>query len=365
MKLPTSVKEVERQVAVALESQLSRIPAIQLEHMETTSDWRAHSVEAMHRPDIVARVIADGTPVDIICEVKERGYPKQVRNAIAQLQAWRSVAASDVVAMVGSTWLSPESRAICEEAGVGWIDLAGNCRIVFGGIHVERETAERPKPATRSFRSIFSPKSAQVLRVFLQDPSRPWKVSNLAEASRVSLGQVSNVRSALIDREWAMADNEGLHLTNPDALLDAWRDEYEPVRGERSSWYTVMHGRELDQALNKLRMPAGDDGRSMLAGLSAAAWLAPYLRGTGTTSIYADEAAVPALVDMLKLRPTSSGANVEIIVPDDPALLNERVEQPNAPPVAPAVLTYLDLYQLDGRGREAADHLREKLLSWH
>lgn len=359
------MKQVERQVAAALESQLSRIPVIHLENMETAVDWRAHSLEGMHRPDIVAHVIADGTPVDIVCEVKVRGYPKQIRDAIAQLQAWRSVAARDAVAIVGSTWLSPESRSICEEAGVGWIDLAGNCRIAFGGIHVERETAERPKPAARSFRSIFSPKSAQVLRVLLKDPSRPWKVSDLAEASAVSLGQVSNVRSALIDREWATAGDEGLHLTNPEALLDAWRDEYEPVRGERSSWYTVMHGRELDQALRRLRTPADEAGRSMLAGLSAAAWLAPYLRGASTTSIYADEAAVPYLVEMLKLRPAGSGANVEIIVPDDPGLLNERVEQPNAPPVAPPVLTYLDLYQLHDRGREAADHLREKLLSWH
>jgi hypothetical protein len=365
MKSSSSVKQIERQVAAALQSQLSRISVIQLENMETTVDWRAHSLEAMHRPDIVAHVIADGAPVEIICEVKERGYPKQVRQAIAQLQAWRSVAAHDAVAMVGSTWLSPESRSICDEAGVGWIDLAGNCRIAFGGIHVERETTKRPKPAARSFRSIFSPKSAQVLRVLLKDPTRPWKVSDLAEASGVSLGQVSNVRSALIDREWAMADEEGLHLTNPEALLDAWRDEYEPVRGERSSWYTVMHGRELDQALRKLRAPADANGHSMLAGLSAAAWLAPYLRGTSTTSIYADEAAVPSIVERLKLRPAGSGANVEIIVPDDPALLNERVEQPNAPPVAPPVLTYLDLYQLHDRGREAANHLREKLLSWH
>lgn len=69
------MKQVERQVAAALESQLSRIPVIHLENMETAVDWRAHSLEGMHRPDIVAHVIADGTPVDIVCEVKVRGYP--------------------------------------------------------------------------------------------------------------------------------------------------------------------------------------------------------------------------------------------------------------------------------------------------
>ena len=102
----------------------------------------------------------------------------------------------------------------------------------------------------------------------------------------------------------------------------------------------------------------------MLGGLSAAQWLAPYMRGN-TTTLYADTSVVPELIEMLKLKPTKSGANVEIIEPNDPAILKERVEIPGGPPVSSPVLTYLDLSQLDDRGREAADYLREKLLKWH
>ena len=47
-----------------------------------------------------------------------------------------------------------------------------------------------------------------------------WKVADLAKKAGVSLGHVSNVRHALIDREWARSDPEGLILTEPDALLD-------------------------------------------------------------------------------------------------------------------------------------------------
>ena len=51
-------------------------------------------------------------------------------------------------------------------------------------------------------------------------------MAELADKAQVSLGQVSNVRRALIDREWATAEaGEGLRLTQPDALLDAWRDD--------------------------------------------------------------------------------------------------------------------------------------------
>ena len=128
-------------------------------------------------------------------------------------------------------------------------DLAGNCRIAFDGIFIERETAERPKPAARNYRAVFSPKAGQVLRTLLRDPARAWKVTELAEASDVSLGHVSNVRSALRDREWEIVDDDGLHLTAPDALLDAWRNSYEPIRGKRTSWYSILHGRQWDQVL--------------------------------------------------------------------------------------------------------------------
>lgn len=357
MKPAEKVKEVEKQVAQALGHRLSRVSLIQAVTIETEANL-------LRGPDIIAHVMVRGTPMKLVCEVKEPGFPKQIRAAIAQIHAHPLMARPDTVALIGASWLSPEARDLCSDAGVGWIDLAGNCRIAFDGIYIERETAERPKPAARSFRSIFSPKSGQVLRVLLQDPSRPWKVTDLAGASGVSLGQVSNVRSALIDREWATADEAGLRLKNTDALLDAWRDEYEPIRGERSSWYTVLHGRELEHALRNLLVHGQDGGRAMLAGLSAANWLAPYMRSVSTTSIYADREAMLWLVDALKLKPISSGANVEIIVPDDPAILRERVELPDAPPVAPPVLTYLDLSLLKDRGREAAGHLREKILKW-
>jgi hypothetical protein len=48
-----------------------------------------------------------------------------------------------------------------------------------------------------------------------------WKVVDLAAAADVSLGHVTDVRTALLEREWASIVPEGLRLTAPDALLDA------------------------------------------------------------------------------------------------------------------------------------------------
>ncbi|WP_210191289.1 type IV toxin-antitoxin system AbiEi family antitoxin [Rhizobium sullae] len=363
------MKEIEHELADALRQQLERIPSLEIESM--SKDWEVSISRnmALARPDILARVKMADRKVTLVCEVKEPAYPRQVRSAIDQLYAYMTRYrlhddADVVVPVVGASWLSPESRDICAEAGMGWLDLAGNCRIAFDGVYIERETADKPKPAARNYRAVFSPKAGQVLRTLLLDPKRAWKVNDLAEASDVSLGHVSNVRSALRDREWAKVDDEGLHLTAPDALLDAWCDSYEPVRGKRSFWYSILHGRQWEETLRAALDRPHAAGHAMLGGLSAAQWLAPYLRGNMTT-LYADPAVMPELIEALKLKPSKSGANVEVIEPDDPAILKERVEIPGAPPVSSPVLTYLDLSRLDDRGREAAEHLREQLLKWH
>lgn len=368
MKPFERVNEIEDRLADALRRQLERIPSIDIQSVGREGQQRTSPDRPAQRADILARVRMADRAVTLICEVKEPGYPKQVRNAINQLYASiaqdEGLAKADVVVpLVAATWLSPESRDICAEAGMGWLDLAGNCRIAFGSVFIERETAETPKPAARSFRAVFSPKAGQVLRTLLRDPARAWKVADLAAASDVSLGHASNVRSALLDREWATVDDEGVRLIAPDALLDAWRESYRPVRGRRSFWYSTLHGRQLEASLRDALSRPDTEGHAMLGGLSAAQWLAPYLRGNMTT-LYADTRVLPELIEALKLQPSKSGANFEIIEPDDPAILRERVDSPGAPPVSSPILTYLDLSRLDDRGREAAEHLREKLLRW-
>lgn len=368
MKPQDRVKEIETQLAGVLRQQLLRIPDIEINSIE--GEWRLQSDSHTPptRPDILANISVQNRVRTLICEVKDPGHPKQIRNALGQLFSFIAANPADkdnvVIPLVASSWLSRESRSLCEEAGVGWFDLAGNCRITFDGIYIERETAERPKAAARNYRSVFSPKAGQVLRTLLRDPTHPWKVADLAAASEVSLGHVSNVRSALLDREWATVDDRGLHLTAPDALLDSWRDNYEPFRGKQSSWYSILHGRQLDEALRHALDRSDTEVHAMLAGLSAAQWLAPYLRGS-TTTLYSEKSVIPDLVETLKLKPVKSGANVEIIEPDDTSILRESVTLPNAPRVSSPLLTYLDLSRLDDRSREAADHLREKLLKWH
>lgn len=134
---------------------------------------------------------------------------------------------------------------------------------------IERATPLRPATERREIKSIFAPKSAQLLRLLLRDPKRHWSVADLAKQARVSLGHVSNVRHALIDREWARSDREGLILTNPDALLDSWRAVYERPHGRQLPFYTTFYGSAL-QRLPEILQEANRKGDAMLASFSAA-----------------------------------------------------------------------------------------------
>ena len=100
----------------------------------------------------------------------------------------------------------------------GFLDLVGNARLAFDNVFIERRVSGRPPADRRELKSLFKPKSAQVLRVLLRDPRRAWRVTELAEPAGVSLGHVSNVRAGLLDREWAQVSEGGLFLSEPDAL---------------------------------------------------------------------------------------------------------------------------------------------------
>jgi hypothetical protein len=246
---------------------------------------------------------------------------------------------------------------------VGFLDLEGNARLVFDGVFIERLVPGKPGTDRRELRSIFKPKSAQVLRVLLRDPRRSWRVTDLAEAAGVSLGHISNVRLALLDREWAAIGPDGLFLTEPERLLDAWREAYEPPAGKRLGFYTTLHGSAFEVSARTALAAANERGGAMLASFSAAHWLAPYAR-TGSQYFYADEAGAVALQQELKLSSAAKGENVVITRLEDRGLFRDAIEPAPGILCTSQVQTYLDLAAAGERGREAADHLRRERLIW-
>jgi len=357
LKYDDSVKALEVQAAEALRELLEQVPAIQLMNIE----------QEFHGPDrgvdIVAHIDVSGRRHELVCQVKSSGQPRYVRTALLQLRNYVAHHGQDTTPIFIAPYLSRETQALCREQSVGFLDLEGNVRLQFDGVFIERLVATKPAVERRELKSLFKPKSAQVLRVMLRDPGRAWRVTELAEAADVSLGHVSNVRAGLLDREWAQVSDKGMFLSDPDALLNAWRDTYEPLGGKRVSFYTVLHGSAFEQSARKVLRSDRKAGQAAFASFSAAHWLAPYGR-TGTEYFYADETGLEQLRIALKLSSAHKGENVVVTVLKDPGLFRDTVEPAPGAICTSPIQTYLDLAAAGERGREAADHLRHEKLTW-
>ena len=105
-------------------------------------------------------------------------------------------------------------------------------------------------------------------------------------------------------------------------------------------------------------MTDGTDAILLYASFSAADWIAPFAR-TGRAYFYADERGLSRLQADLGLQSAAKGANIDILVPDDPAVLGTAVPLNNGLLVTNAVQTYLDLSIAGERdGNAGINHLR-------
>jgi hypothetical protein len=298
----------------------------------------------------------------LVCEVKRLSQPRQVRAAAYNLRHHLlSLPNNKAYGILIAPYLSEESIAVLRKESLGYLDFAGNCFLSFGSVFIERRGAPNPVIRRRGLREIFAPKASRVLRILLQDPNQPWRVIDLAKSAGVSLGQVSNVRRALLNREWAYVDAGGLQVKDPSVVLDAWRTEYKPPVAEEKRYYTLLHSEALDSALRHAFAAADADQHLLLASFSAARWLAPFARAPGHF-LYADVVGEERLKNVLQLDTVDRGANVTVIRPKDNSVFIGRKQVANGLWSTSPLQTYLDLWSAGERGQEAAEHLRRQTL---
>ena len=365
MKGLISAKNLETAAVNAARELLDHVPRLQV-----VSARREQRIGSGHSVDGLIEFARGDDTYSLIIEVKPNGAPRFVRSAVCHLQGYlahaRPAGRADrrrLIPMLVSPYLSPESRSICADHDVAYLDLVGNAHLVFDNVYIDRAVADRPKSETRALRSIFTPKAGAILRVLLRDPDRAWRVADLAKAANASLGHVSNVRRALLEREWSEKRDNGIVVVEPDALLRTWRENYRQPAGRHISGYTLFHGEQLNQRLSGNLNPEPRHPRAIYSSHSAAQWFAPFAR-SGTHSFYADEPGASMLKEALKLTHAAMGANVILRIPNDESLFWDAVQPaPGISCVSP-IIAYLDLWNGNDRDREAADHLASKCFPW-
>ncbi|MBN2321399.1 MAG: hypothetical protein JXR49_20135 [Acidobacteria bacterium] len=281
--------------------------------------------------------------------IRGNGQPRYAREAVAGFLMQSGQSPKNAYPVFAAPFISKSAAEICREAGVGTIDLAGNCRLAFDGIYIERQGRPNRFVSKRSLRSLYEPRSSRVLRALLFDPNLTWKLTDLSEAAGVSIGQVFNVKKALADREWAVFDKEGLKLTEPERILRDWGKHYTCTKNTLFEFYSAETPAELESRLSGVSSETGS--RYALTSFSASSRLATT---GGHTHVYAYiDGDVDRVADLALLKHSDPESNVTLMLPHDEGVFFGMQEIAGLNVVSP-IQAYLDLVGLEGKGTEEA-----------
>src|SRR4030042_2383192 len=201
MKL--SDKNLQDKAEESLLSCLSLVPFLKIGKIK-----REVSKEGT-RPDLMVKLDYPEGGKNLIIEVKTNGQPRLARQAVNQILRYKELF-PDSYGVFLAPYISPKAGEICKQEGIGYLDFSGNCYLYFDRVFIEQEGKPNIFQEKRDLRSLYSPRAERVLRVLLNNPMSIWKVVELAEAAQVSLGQISNVKKRLMDREWIQEEKIGL-----------------------------------------------------------------------------------------------------------------------------------------------------------
>lgn len=343
-------KEILSQGIALLESNLSGVPFLKNAIVEN---------QPLLGPSYTADVIYSIPEFNyqFVLEAKSSGQPRYARDAANELLLIQKNY-PDRYGVLVAPFISNEAAKICEDANIGYLDLSGNCRLVFRNIFIEKSCQPNKFTAKRELVSLYSPKSERILRVLLTYPYQPWRTVELAQKAKVSIGLISYVKKQLEDREWIQAGEDGFSLRQPEALLEEWSNNYSYKKNEITDCYTLSSPVDLENALknfsiNNLEITYG------LTGFSAASYYAPMVRNQ--RSMIFISKVNDSIIEQLKLKPVNSGANVSLLKPYDDGVFWNSQEVNGVLAVSP-IQVYLDLKNYRGRGEEAADAIYKEII---
>ncbi len=342
----TIVEKVES----SLKACLQRVPFLEIELLE--KDICAGDI----RIDIAATVRIADQRQRLALEIKKNGQPRVARTAAYDLARIRE-SEPDIYGVFTAPYISPQAAEICVKEKIGYLDLAGNCRLTFGRVYIEQGGNKNRFTQKRGLRSLYSPKAARVLRVLLTNPRNPWRLQALAQEAKVSLGQVANIKSLLEDREWLKSSETGFFLNNPESLLAEWAENVDSRKNISRSYFTLKSISEIEADLAKACEAEGS--AYALTGFSGAARYAPSVRYQRAMAYVSQK--MEKIAEILDLKEVNSGANVTLLIPYDEGVLY-GAKDIDGIAIASPVQVYLDLLSLKGRGAEAAKAVLDEVI---
>ena len=301
-------------------------------------------------------------------ECRTATYTAALYHAIRRLKAGVSQAherglLKHIVPVLAVPFMGPSGRRLCSDEDCSWLDLSGNASIRAPGLLVRVEgNANRFKRRGRKA-SALAPVASRVTRQLLMYPTVDFSQRQLARRIGMDEGYVSRVVQNLTDQGLVAKYGNLVQVTDRDLLLRAWLDEYDFGKHRRIAGHIAA--RDGPELLGMLATALGDQPHTppyAATGL-AAAWCLGRFAGFRLASLYVHDAgALEGLAD-LSFRRTERGANVWLLVPDDPGVFHGAEMRGDVHCVAP-VQAYLDLHAHPERAEEVAGDIKADYLRW-
>jgi hypothetical protein len=294
----------------------------------------------------------DDLTTTIIVEIRRSIEPRAVPDVAIQIKSLAETTLPGATPVVAAGYLSPRSRQILEDFGVGYIDTTGNIRVEAGNLFIQTQgTDKNPWPADGALQTLRGRGTARALRAII-DTAPPFGVREIAAKTGSSRATVSRVLE--------MLEAEGLITREPRSPIQTvdwpeairrWARDYDQTTSNTATQFLAPRGIPFIE--KKLQ---GSKLTYAATGAFAAQHFNP-IAPARTATIYVDN--VTTIADRLELRETDTGANVILLEPFDPVVFDRTIMRDGLRCVAPSQLA-VDL--LTGPGREPSQG--EEILEW-
>ncbi len=296
----------------------------------------------------------------LLFEIKSVGQPRFVRMAVNFLNEMISND-SNYYGIVVSTFISEESKRICKQSNMGYLDLAGNCYLKFDGIYIHTDGKQDLYPESRSLKSVFSTKATRALRVLLCNPEKSWYVSELAYESKISLGLCSNIKKQLLNYEYISEFKVGpkakFKLTKPEELINQWSENYNYKINTLAEYYSMDDVNTIEKKM--IDYFNSKQIKYALSLTSGASLTAPFLRYKRVFSYLSGN--FDKVAQDLDYKKVDTGGNIVLMRPYDEGIYY-GLQKVSEADVVSDVQLYLDLKHFGERGMEASEFIMENRL---
>ena len=294
-----------------------------------------------------------------LLEWKRSSSIGHVTAAIHQFEMAKQSFPNKAVPILAVPYMGDTARERCVQAELPWLDLSGNARIIAPGIFYQN--LGNPNLFRRAGRpeSAFGPRGSRITRRLLIEPTEAVRQRTLAISTGLNEGHTSRIVGKLLESGLVERRDGGISVTDSDALLDAWRDDY------RFDRHHVIRGhipaRGGDALIHSIAESLSKTEEPYAATALPAAWLWTGFAGFRLATVYLSTFPSTGLIKDLSFREEARGANTWLVVPNDEGVFDGSEVVDGIPCVHP-VQIYVDLKDHPERAAEAATELRKRLL---